>query len=240
MPYATIEDLRALLPENITIGDTTAVNVLKGKRDTISTEVANKYLQYAAQFVDSKLSGIYLTPLERVEAARSTIVSNMLPSSTDVMVDDITKFRVGACVRLSDTNGEEISRIRDIPENFDEGDGPKCNVRHLTLVSPTVNAYDSGSKATIQMLMFPDPISIMTARFAVSFMFDRLYTTDGSPDISNYGKSLRNLAREDMDAIISGQSRLKGQQWVGKRFVRQSLFDGFKPPGESTPGQSRE
>ncbi len=240
MAYATIEDLRTLLPENITIGDTTAINVLQGKRDTISTTVANKYLQYAVQYVDAKLNGIYLTPLERVISARTTIVSNMLPSSTDVMVNDITQFRVGACVRLSDTNGTEISRIEDVPENFDEGNGAQCNVHHLTLSAPTLNAYDSGSSAVVEMLLYPDPVSIMTARFAVSFMFDKLFTTDGTPDVSNYGKSLRNLAREDMDAIVTGQTRLKSQQWVGKRFVRQSLYDTFAPPGDSTPGQSRE
>jgi hypothetical protein len=237
MAYATIEDLRVLLPENITIGDTTAINVLSGKRDTISTEVANKYLQYAAQFVDSKLSGIYLTPLERVNVANSKIISNMMPSSCDVMVDDIVKFRVGACVRLSDTNGSEIGKVKEIPENFDEGDGLVCNTRHITLSSPTINAYDSGSDATIEMLIYPDPVSVMTARFAASFMFDRLYTTDGSPDVSNYGKSLRNLAREDMDAIISGQTRLKGQKWIAKRFVRMPLFDTFKQPGENQTGQ---
>jgi len=237
MAYATIDDLRALLPENITIGDVTAINALQGKRDTISTDVANRYLNYAAQFVDAKLNGVYLTPLERVTAARSTIVSNMMPSSCDVMVEDIVKFRVGTCVRLSDTNGNEIGRIKEIPENFDEGNGMLCNTRHMTLYTPTINAYDSGSGATIEMLIYPDPISIVTARFAVSFMFDKLYTTDGSPDVSNYGKSLRNLAREDMDAVASGQTKLKGQKWIGKKFVRMTLYDTYKAPGEINSGQ---
>jgi len=240
MAYASLDDLRTLLPENITIGDITAVNTLSGSRSSISTDAARTYLQYAAQFVDSKLSGLYLTPLRRVVEARSPIISNMMPSSTDVMVDDVVKFRVGSCVRLVDTNGDEVNKIKDIPVDFDEGNGLLCNTRHITLNTPSLNAYDSGSKATIEMLIYPDPISAMTARFAVSFMFDRLFTTDGSPDVSNYGKSMRNLAREDLDAILTGQARLKGQSFIGKRFVRQSLFDTFKLPGDGSPGQSKE
>lgn len=240
MAYASLDDLRTLLPENITIGDITGINTIQGNRSSISTDVAKKYLDYAAQYVDSKLSGLYLTPLRRVVEARSTIISNMLPSSTDVMVQDITKFREGACVRLADTNGDEVGKIKEIPGNFDEGSGLLCNTRHLTLLTPTINAYDSGSDAIIEMLVYPDPISVMTARFAVSFMFDRLFTTDGSPDVSNYGKSMRNMAREDMDAILTGQTRLKGQSFIANRFVRKTLFDTFKLPGEGTPGQSRE
>jgi len=240
MPYASLDDLVTLLPENITIGDVTAINTLSGTRSSISTDAAKKYLQYAAQFVDSKLSGLYLTPLRRVEEARSPIIANMMPSSIDVMVHDVVKFREGACVRLIDTNGEEVNRIREITDTFDDGSGPLCNTRHLTLNSPTINAYDAGSKATIEMLIYPDPISIMTARYAVSLMFDRLFTTDGSPDVSNYGKAMRNMAREDLDAILTGQTRLKGQSFIGKRFARQSLYDTFKLPGDNSPGQSRE
>jgi hypothetical protein len=236
MAYASLEDMRAMLPENITIGDTTTINPTAGRRNTISTDVAYRYLTYASQLVDSRLSTLYLTPLNRVVEARSPIIANMMPASTDVMVDDIMRFRIGSCVRLSDTNGEEISFVEDVPEQFDGA----CNVNHLTLRAPTKNAYDSGSDAVVEMIVYPDPVTPMTARYAVSLMFDKLFTADGSPDVSNYGKTLRNLAREDLDAILTGQTRLKGQQFIGKRFVRQTLFDGFKIPGENQPGQGRE
>jgi len=236
MAYASLEDLRAILPENITIGNVTQLSVSSANRSTISTDVAYRYLDYANQMVDSRLSTIYLTPLIRVVSARSSISSNMLPSSTDVMVNDITPFRIGACVRLKDTNGEEISAIKEIPEQFDG----ECNLHHITLKAPTINAYDSGSDAIIEMVVYPDPVTEMTAKFAVSYMFDKLFTSSGSPDVSEYGKTLRNTARESMDSILTGVSRLKGQQFVGRRFVRQTVFDTFKVPGEIQPGQGRE
>jgi hypothetical protein len=240
MSYASLDDVRALLPENVTIGDIVGPTPTAAKRSTISTKVAQKYLMFAMQHVDASLTSIYLTPLKRVTVARSRIVHNMLPSSTDVMVEDVTEFRIGECVKLSDTNGNEVGRIADIPVSFDEGQGMLCNTRHLTLASPTLNAYDSGSSALIEMLVYPDPVTQMAAQFAVSFMFDKLFSTDGSPDISNYGKSQRNSAREKLDNIITGVTRLKGQQFVGHRFVRQQLFDGIKTPVDYTSGQYKE
>jgi hypothetical protein len=234
--YASLEDLRSILPENVTIGNITSINVTSARRSTISTEVAVRNLSFATQYVDSRLSALYLTPLTRVVEARSPIIANMLPSSTDVMVDDIVKFRIGACVRLKDTNGDEISQIKDVPEQFDG----ECNINHLTLIAPTRNAYDPGSEAIVEMMIYPDPISSITARVAVGIMFDKLFTTDGSPDVSNYGKTMRNLARDDIDSILIGVTRLKGQQFIGKRFARQQLFDTFKAPGDTQPGQGRE
>lgn len=239
MAYATLDDMRALLPENITIGNLTGVTVA-APRDTIPVPVALRYLTYASQVVDSRLSTLYRVPLNRVVEARCPIISNMLPGSSDVMVKDIAPFRIGASVRLKDTNGSEVGQISDIPEKFNEGSGLLPNLRHLTLATPTLNAYDPGSDGIIEMLVYPDPVTPMTARLGVSLMFDKIFISAGSPDVSNYGKALRNMAREDLDAILTGQTRLKGQEFIGRRFVRQTLFDGFKIPGDNQAGQGRE
>lgn len=240
MAYATLADMRALLPENITIGDTVVSTPQNPNRDTISTTVANQFLMYATQFVDSKLAPYYKTPVQRVIEATCSIVANMLPGSQDVMVNDITPFIPGSYVRLRDSNGRERAVIWRIPELFDEGLGSMPNMRHLTLTQPTVNAYDSGSGAVIELISYPAPVTPMTAKFAVSFMFDKLFTADNSPDISNYGKALRNSAREDLDAIMAGMAILKGQEFLGKRFARYQIFDTRKNPAEYTPGQNKE
>ena len=240
MAYASIEDMQAVLPESITIGNIVAPSVTAAKRNTIPTDVAKRYLIYASQVVDSRISTLYLTPLQRVVEARAKIIRNMLPGSTDVMIDDVAPFRNGACVRLSDTNGNEINYIADIPERFNDGSGLLPNINHITMAVPTQNAYDPGSTGVVEMIVYPDPVPSITARFAVSFMFDRLFVSTGSPDVSNYGKTLRNTAREDLDMILAGATRLKSQQFIGKRFVRQTLFDGFKIPGEHQSGAGRE
>jgi hypothetical protein len=236
MSYATLSDLRAVLPENITIGDVTAVNVIQGKRDTISTSDANKFLYYANQYVDSRLHAYYLVPLKRIKKISQPITANMLPSSCVVQVPDAGMFFAGGCVKLHDTNGEEINKIAEVPEEFDG----LCNLNNVILSVPTANAYDSGSCAYMDLLVYPDPVPIMTARFAVSYIYDKLFATDGSPDVSNYGKAMRNLAKEDLDSILTGQTRLEGQEYTGSRFVRYQVFNLHKSPADVNFGQAKE
>ena len=236
MSYANIEDLRVMLPENITIGNTTAVNVLKGDRDTVSINDANRFLYYASQYVDSRLHAYYLVPLKRIKKVSQPIEANMMPDSCVVKVPDAGMFFAGACVKLRDTNGNEIGRLKEVPETF-EG---KCNLNNIILETPTVNAYDSGSCAYIDMLIYPDPVPVMVARFAVSYIYDKLFATDGSPDVSSYGKAMRNLAKEDLDSILTGQTRLEGQEYTGSRFVRYQVFNLHKSPAEVNFGQAKE
>ena len=236
MAYATLSDLRTLLPENITIGNVTTPTVVSPKRDTITIRDAQRFLYYATQYVDGRLHPYYLTPLKRIIKEKQPVLANMLPGSTVVKVEDANRFLAGAAIRLKDTNGSEHGVINEIPETF----SGNFNLNWLNLVNPTVNAYDSGSDAYMEMLVYPDPIPLMTARFAVSMLYDKLFSTDGSPDVSNYGKAMRNEAKNDMDSILSGQIRLEGQEYTGRRFVRIQLFDTHKTTAEVQLGQGKE
>jgi len=240
MAYASLDDLRTILPKNITIGNVTAYSPNQANPSTISVDTANRFLYYASQYVDSRLTPYYLTPLKQIVEARRPIISNMLPGSNDVMVEDVLPFMGGMGVRLKDDNGEELNTIREVAENFDEGDGPRPNRRHISLLYQTTNAYDSGSHARLEILSYPHPVTPMTAKFAVSFMYDKIFSADAAPDLSNFGKTMRNSAKEDLNAILTGQARLRGQEFVGRRFVRQQLFDGFKSPGNVEGAQDRE
>jgi len=240
MAYASLDDLRTILPKNITIGNVTAYSPSQANPSTISIDDANRFLYFATQFVDSRLTPYYLTPLKQIVEARRPIIHDMLPSSTDVMVEDILPFAGGMGVRLKDDNGEELNRIREVVENFDDGAGLRPNRRHVTLLYQTTNAYDAGSNARLEILSFPHPVTPMTAKFAVSFMYDKIFSADAAPDMSSFGKTMRNSAKEDLNAILTGQARLRGQEFVGRRFVRQQLFDGFKSPGDVEGAQDKE
>mgnify|MGYP006282995255 CR=1 FL=1 len=231
MAYASLDDLRAILPKNITIGNTVSFSPDQANPSTISVDTANRFLNYASQYVDSRLTPYYLTPLKQIVEARRPIISDMLPNSTDVMVEDILPFMGGMGVRLRDDNAEELNRIKEVPENFDDGDGMRPNRRHLTLLYQTVNAYDAQSNAKLEIVSYPTPVTPMTAEFAVALLYDKIFVADAAPDGSQYGVKMRNQALTKLNAIVTGQTRLRGQEFVGRRFVRQQLFDGFKSPG---------
>jgi len=240
MAYASLDDLRAILPKNITIGDVTAYSPSQANPSTVSIDVANRLLYFATQYVDSRLTPYYLTPLKQIVEARRPIIHDMIPGSNDVMVEDILPFTGGMGVRLKDDNGSELNRIRTVPENFDDGDGTRPNRHHIGLLYLSTNAYDAGSNAVLEILSYPNPVTPMTAKFAVAFLYDKIFSADAAPDGSSYGKTMRNSAKEDLNSILTGQTRLRGQEFVGRRFVRQQLFDGFKSPGDVEGTQDKE
>jgi hypothetical protein len=241
MSYCILQDIRDLLPANITIGDNIVPSATAARANSIKTSVANKYIYFATQFIDSRLSQLYYVPLTKIKKVTVTLANNMLPSSTDVMVSDISGFNVDSAIQIVDDNGSEYAMVSNIPETFSVDGKIVKNFNHLTLSATTINAYDVGSHGVVNLLVYPDPIPVLTARLAASLMFDKLFVADQAPDVSNYGKNLRNMANNDMNGILSGQIRLYGQELCSKRFVRSSLFDAVKASIENfNPEQGME
>ena len=228
MAYCSLQDLRDLLPKNITIGDNVVPTVTSARASTIGTSVANKFIYFATQFIDSRLSQLYVIPLRRIKKVSIDLIANMMPSSTDVMVDDISGFYVGCAIKLEDDNGTENATVSLISENVSESGVLVRNFNHLTLSAGTQNAYDAGSHGIVHLLVYPDPVPVMTARMACSLMFDKIFVADQEPDVSNYGKTLRNMSTIDINAILAGQVRLTGQEFMSRRFVRSQLFDAVR------------
>jgi len=228
MPYCTLQDIRDILPKNITIGDSDTPTVSNYRADSITTSVANKHIYFATQFIDARLSQIYVVPLVKIKKVSVDLIANMLPASTDVMVSDVSSFFVGSAIRIQDDNGHEDAIVGNIPEYVVDGGKTIKNFNHVTLSAPSENAYDSGSHGTVHNMMYPDPVPVMTARLACALMFDKLFVADQAPDVSQYGKTLRNMATRDMNGILGGQVRLLGQEMHSRRFVRHQLFDAVK------------
>ena len=110
-----------------------------------------------------------------------------------------------------------------------------------TLVLDTVvNAYSTVNRSKISILEYPDPVPIVAARLACSFILDRLFVAEQAPDVSTYGRTQRNLARNAIDDILAGEVLLFGQEHTGRRFVRGSLVEPFKSPAEIQRGEERE
>jgi hypothetical protein len=107
-------------------------------------------------------------------------------------------------------------------------------------LATVANNYRAES-TLVSLLAFPDPIPTVAARFAVSYMIDRLFVAEQSPDISNYAKSQRNLARDSLEDILTGAAFLFGQELTGRRFVRGSLFDAYANPSKRAErGEDKE
>lgn len=220
--YADINDLRRILPEKVTIGDQNIGTPSPGrtatKRSTISPEEAIYYIRYAQEQIDAKLRTFYSCPLRRT-ITFETPLESIVNAGTDVSVTvhDSGSFAVGQTVRLRNSTVAEETEISSV-----------TNATTLVL-STVVNSYTSGDLAILE---YPDPIPLTTARMACSYIIDRLFTAEQSPDVSTYGKTQRDLATLSLDSIQLGQILLFGQELTGYRFVRGNVFSAYKSPAQ--------
>jgi len=236
MAYCTLANMRSLLPKIMVISDenitTTTLQKPAGGASVLTPKEAQRLIELATEHIDSRLAPIYQVPLHRIVVAESAPISNIAKGATKIYVPDSGSYNVGQLVRLSLDNGTtELVTIKNIPDE---------NIQEIELEKATVNAYPLSGGAWVQLIEYPDPIPSVCVKTAVSFAIDRQYVAEQSPDISNYGKTLRTQVSNDMDSILAGVSRLNGQVHTGRRFCRTSVLTAWKTVGEVQIGLGKE
>jgi hypothetical protein len=234
--YCSIQSVREILPEKVTIGDQNIGTPSPGRplssgtsgRSNISVAQAEDYIDYAQQYIDSRLRNTYVCPLRRTKSWEGDISANIIHGTNVIVtVRDSGPFNRGGVVRLQDKSKYENANITNVP-----------SITTVTLET-VVNDY-SATDTKISVLEYPDPIVIVTARLACAIILDRLFNAEQAPDVSSYGKTQRNLAKNSVDSILIGEISLTGQEHTGRRFIRGSLLDAYKSPAEITKGQEKE
>jgi len=233
--YCTVQDMRNLFQENIQIGDNNIGTPVPGRlgsgstRSNLSPAQAQYYINYASQYIDSRLRPFYSCPLRLTKSYETVVQNNLLAgSSVTVKAESSGAFIEHALVRIQDKDNMELATVEDVTDL-------------TTLVIDTlVNSYNADGRLLISIVEFPDPIPLMAAQLACATFMDKLWTAEQSPDVSNYAKSLRNMATFSMDSILTGEISLFGQEHTGRRFVRGSVFDAYKSPAEVNKGEEKE
>ena len=236
MGYCSVEDLRRILPEKVQIGDQNIGRPVPGRsgaqssqRSNISPAESEKYILYANQYIDGRLRPYYSCPLRRIKSFETDILSNVSPG-TDVVVEmhDTGSFIRGDLIRLQNKQRMETAVVKEVN-----------TLTELTLESVQYS-YNMADDSKISILEYPDPIPIIAARLACSFILDRLFVSEQSPDVSSYGRTQRNLARNAMDDILAGEILLFGREHTGRRFVRGTLLDRLDSPALVQKGEEKE
>jgi len=230
MSYCTVEDMRRVLPEKVSIGDRNIGTPVPGRqgstRSNISPEEAIQYIRFAQQYVDGRLRPFYSCPLRKIISYEVPLDSAVIGgTSVTITVRDSGNFALGQHVRIKDKSQYEYATITDVSSAT------------MFTVDSVTGTYPEG---LVSILEFPDPIPLITARMASSYVLDRLFSSEQSPDVSQYGKTQRNLARNAVDDILAGEILLFGQEHTGRRFIRGSLFDAYKSPADIQRGEERE
>lgn len=235
MGYCSYPAVQAVLPENVRIGDSNIGTPSPGRpgvgggRSNITPTEAQHYIALGEQYIDSRLKPFYLTPLRRIKMNETEVLSDIThgPNVT-IVVNDSGVFTTGDLVRLQDNNSMETCNIVATPTLTTM---VLDNVRHH---------YYSSNNLTVSILCFPDPIPLVCARMAASFILDRLYTSSNDPEISKYSANQRNQGSGAIDDVLRGVVALFGQEMTGRRFLRGSLLDKFSSPADVQKGEEKE
>lgn len=235
MAYSSYQQVQAILAENVVVGNVNIGTPTPGRsgsgsgRSNVSIAECLRYINFADQQIDAKLRPFYVTPLRRIKTHEAPITQDVSHGSAVIVsVEDSGAFTQWDLVRLQSKYQMEYANVIEVP-----------SITTIKL-DHVVNNYSAAEDSQISVVRFPDPISLISARLAGSFIYDRLFTQSQSPDLSTYGKTQRTLAGNAIDDILKGAILLTGQDMTGYRFVRGSLFDAFKSAADITKGEEKE
>lgn len=221
--YATVQDMVQLLPSNIQINDANLGEPSPGKftqKDgVLTTEQAIGFISMAQQEVDARLSPFYLTPLRQIKIFEEALAEDaMAGNNVEIRLWTTAPFSVGDTVRIQSYYSLETATITQVRSS------------HTFIIDRLKQTFHIEDDTNVSVLKYPDPVPLITARLAVSYAFDELFSAEQSPDVSNYGTEQRKLANNSLDNIMDGSAFLFGQEQTGRRFVRGTLFDNYYNP----------
>jgi hypothetical protein len=232
MAYTTILYLNTMMPKNVTIGNSTITTptITQPQANTIATTTAQRYLNLATQWIDSRLRGIYICPLKKMKILEVDLTQTIVAGTNYLMVEDSGHFNLDSMVRVTDDVGSETYTVSEI---FD-------NDRNKIGITPvTTRTYNLTNNPVVNLLEYPDPIPLICAQICIGMLFDKIYSTQ-QPDLSNFGKAQRTQGSNALDDILQGVIRLEGQDQTGRRFARSSLRDTISTTVEIQHSRDKE
>lgn len=183
----------------------------------IPTDTVNSYIQISDSQIDGMISELYKTPLTEKVDLDMILFSDITEYNEYLVFDQPYPLTPGDVVLLEQSGQEERRTIDDIisPSVF-------------STVSSIQYAFTSGAR--VVRVSYPAPIRWTAARFAAASVYDKYFSAQVSPGISDYGKELRQIATNDLNNIINGTTVLHGQMRLGRRFYNPNLVDQYGLP----------
>ena len=214
---ASTSDNLGTLGNLLNIGNTLDKNL-------VSTDNINYYIQLADSEIDGVLSQLYSTPFCEKVDFETELFSPMDPSSNIyIVIEKYCPLAAGDIIILTDGTNEERHEI----DSVIGGDT-------FSTVDPVQVSF--GTNARVLRVSYPTPIRFVSARIASANIYDKYFSAESSPNTSKFGESLRSLAYDRLNDILSGAIILHGQHRIGRRFYNPTLVDQYSLPNGGTLG----
>jgi len=199
----------------IQIGNTLDFNV-------IPEDDVYQYIKWADEEINSAISELYVTPICENVDFETPMLYDIDEYNSYIIIARGCSMYVGDDVILTDGTNEErhvISQVVSV--------GTECA---FETEEPIVYNFKAISTRVLRV-KYPEPLALMSARFAAANIYEKYFMAEASPSQSEYGKWLRGLVRADVNNILNGRTILHGAHRIGSsRFYNSNLTAQFGLP----------
>lgn len=186
--------------------------------NAISPSIVDQYILWADEEIDAALSEMYAVPFCEKADLQLVLLHDIGVYSDDINLNKARNLNPGDIIIFVDDVQEERHIVGNVVNNT-----------LIELEGTLIGFYDE-ENTRVMRVKYPTAISLISARLAAANIFDKYFTAEVSPNISDYGKHLRKMARGDINNILNGRTILHGQKRIGHRFFNPNLRDRYRLP----------
>ena len=162
----------------------------------IPNDVVEYYISLADSQIDGILTEMYEVPLRKCAHGEWRLKIDLNEYNQVVEVSSAANLVPGDEIIIRD----DAAGVEDPPNVVQE----VLDQFNFTLYNPTTNFFTADSARVIR-IAFPPPINQISARYACSFIYDKYFAAENSPNVSTYGKELRKIAMQQLNDILNGR-----------------------------------
>tara|TARA_Y100000310_G_scaffold308873_1_gene352420 strand:+ start:887 stop:1618 length:732 start_codon:yes stop_codon:yes gene_type:complete len=233
MGYCTRANIELVLAQSLTSATSRGVDGLGSlvplidvgntlDNNLITNDVVDFYIQLADSETDATLSQLYKTPFCQTADFETVLFADIDDHNLSIVLEETCPLSVGDSVILTDGTNKEKHTIDNIltPTMF----GTEDEI-----------GFDFPAETRVIRVSYPDPIRYISARMSAATIYDKYFSAEVSPGTSKYGQYLREIARQDLNNILSGRTILHGQERIGRRFYNPTLVEQYGLPMGTDP-----
>ena len=196
-------------------------------KNLVTTSNINYYIQLADSEIDGVLSQLYVTPFcEKVDFETQLLSDHDTSNNNYIVLERYCPLAAGDIVLLTDGTNEERHEISEV-------------IGGDTFETVTDIQYSFTSGTRILRVSYPPPLRFVSARIASANIYDKYFSSESSPNTSSFGETIRGLAYDRINDILSGTIILHGQHRIGRRFYNANLVEQYALPTGGTIEKGR-
>ncbi|KKM19048.1 hypothetical protein LCGC14_1659580 [marine sediment metagenome] len=226
MGYATVVECDEILGQALTNAwaDTPGVQIdlinIGNTRNLnqIPNEIVERYIVLADSAIDGVISQMYYTPLKECASGQWELDADINEYNQFVEISDTGNLIKGEKIVIRDDNtgDEEFHFILSIEDQYS-----------FRTVDPIETVFTASEDTRVIRIKYPPPINNISARLTASYIYDKYFAAQASPNISDYGKAMRDVANGDLNDILNGRTILYCQRRRGDRMGNPWLSDTY-------------